>query len=87
MSPCRTDVLLVTAFRLMATRGGSPLDMDRSSATGGVRRVAASTIGEGSEQNVGESVPSVTSEWGSHEFLAYLPCFCLRWDGTNLLRH
>ena len=36
---------IVIAFRLSATFGGSPLGMERSSVTGGVRLVAASMIG------------------------------------------
>ena len=48
---CRTCVLIVTAFRLRTKLGGSPQGMAtattgrRSSATGGVRLVVASTIG------------------------------------------
>ena len=45
MSPCRMCLLIVIASRLRTTCGGSPLGMERGSATGGVRRVAASIIG------------------------------------------
>ena len=39
-------VLVVIVSRLKTASGGSPLGTERSTATGGVRLVAASTIGE-----------------------------------------
>ena len=43
--PCRTCALIVTAFRLRTTFGGSPLGMGRNRAAGRVRHVAARMIG------------------------------------------
>ena len=44
-SHCRTCVLIVTVFRLKTALGGSPLAMERSSATGGFQPAEANTIG------------------------------------------
>ena len=42
VSPCRTCILDVIAFRLRTTFGGFPLGTGRNRAAGGVRLVAAS---------------------------------------------
>ena len=42
---CRKYALIATEFRSKITSSGSLLDMERSNATGGVRRPAGSTFG------------------------------------------
>ena len=45
VSLCRTYAFIAISSRVRTTFGGSLLDMERSSVTVGVRRVAASVIG------------------------------------------
>ena len=52
-SHCRMRALIATDIRLKNTSGGAHQGMGRSSATGGVRHVVASTTGE-SERNLNQ---------------------------------